>query len=230
MDKETIVVPEGMKQKEWFTVKEFREGVGASKTGFNRWLRTHPDFVAKYCQNISNGKQRPRYIIFWKGITAYVNDFAKTRPHSKIEDKLSPILQAKKKTTELANREIERARCQGNEIVQAEQDPILAMLGAISEMRRGQLAIEDRLSGLERMVEETTTIMTAPVATTQGQRKLLNDRVRNYCILHDLPFHIVWRQVHEHVGKPAIHHYEFKHYQAALKYVEKMYNETGLDY
>lgn len=222
MESMQIVVPEGMAKKEWFTAKEFAAGVKASQPSLVEWIRVHPKFKQEFCQKIGSGSKRPRYLIFWKGIAEYIaqkNAFNGNKNRAG-EQGFSEV---KSKVAEQANQNIERK--------QSQLTPIQALLQSVQMMAQMEQRVdahESKLLQLEEKIEAATEVLTSPVPVTNGQRQFLNDRVRKYCIEHDLPFHVVWRQVHEHVGLAAVHKYELKHYQAALKYVEKMYIETGL--
>lgn len=215
METMEISVPAGMVKKEWFTTTEFAAGVGISKRTLNLWIQRHPDFVKNFCQNISKGKI-VRYLIFWKGLSEYIAQKSQSGTAGNI---MFPIRKAKSVLAEKANQTIE---------TENSQDPMIANLTAMIELRKSQLAMTERMDHFENKLAEVTEVLTTPVDVTAGQRQFLNERVRKYCISHDLPFHIVWRQIHEHVGIPAVHLYKFKHYSAALKYIRKMYDETGL--
>jgi len=92
----------------------------------------------------------------------------------------------------------------------------------------------ERLDNVEKRLEEAATVLTKPVETTAGQRKFLNDRVRAYCVQmkktfdSDVPYHIVWGQIHNHVGVHGISNFKFPHLIAAEKYLQRMYEDSGL--
>lgn len=220
-----IVVPEGMAKKEWFSPAEVADGVKVSRAALVEWIRVHPKFRQEFCQKVGVGEKRPRFLIHWKGISEYFAQKSKTHRGNRYSKSLDPrdLETAKSNVAQMANQTIERQHSQS-----LPADPILANLQMMIEMRQSQLALGTKVEILEKKLEETMAIATTPVPVTNGQRQFLNERVRKYCIEHDLPFHVVWRQVHEHVGLAAVHKYELRHYQAALKYVEKMYRETGL--
>lgn len=223
---ENAVQTQPEQAKEWYTTAEFAAKIGINRRTLNLWLQRHPDFVAKHCKNrASIASVRPRYSIHWKAIVDYAtykNTFHGNQ-HVKKEMVSNPVENAKAVVSENALQNIERK--------QSQLSPIQALLQSVqmmAEMEQRVDAHESKLLQLEEKIEAATEVLTSPVPVTNGQRQFLNDRVRKYCIEHDLPFHVVWRQVHEHVGLAAVHKYELKHYQAALKYVEKMYIETGL--
>lgn len=220
-----ITVPDGMVEKEWHSIKEFAKGVGTIPNTLNRWLRMHPDFVEKYCQNISHSKARPRYRILWTGIAAYVNEYAKTRKPRKIQGKLPSISEAKEISTEIVNKTIE---------AQKSQDPILQNLMALVEVRKSQLAMGERLDRVEAKLEEATAVLTEPVETTAGMRRFLVDRVKGYTKQMkevfdvEVPYYVTYRQLHKHVGVYAIADFNFSQYTAALKLLKRIYIDSGL--
>lgn len=217
-----IVVPEGMTPKEWFKTTEFAAGVKSTPHAINQWIHRHPEFAEKYCQNISTNPARKKWLIYWEGISIFLAKRDRFRGNRFKSPE--PLV------TRGSESAVERVGEKANEAIkiQNSQDPIIANLQAMIELRQNQLATNERVEQLEKRVEEVVAIATSPIPVTAGQRQFLNDRVRKYCMEHDLPYHIVWRQIHDHVGVIAVHKYELKHYQAALKYLEKMYIETGL--
>jgi hypothetical protein len=205
-------------KKEWFTVKEFATGVKSTPHAVNQWLFRHINFAEKYCKNISKNPKRKKWTIHESGVAAYISIKNTNSPKiNALSERGFEV--AKDNIAQLANQQIAS---------QTTQDPILASLQAMVEMRQKQLTLDSKIETLEKRLEQTLSVATSPVPVTNGQRQFLNDRVKKYCMAHDLPFHIVWRQIHEHIGVAGVHNFEFKHYQAAIKYVEKMYIETGL--
>lgn len=135
------------------------------------------------------------------------------------------ISKAKAVTTELANREIE---------MQQSQDPIIQNLAALIEVRKSQLAMGERLDRVEAKIDSATSALTMPMETTAGMRQYLNDRVRGYTKQMkdvfdvDVPYHVTYRQLHNHVGVHGIASFNFSQYTAALKLLEKIYIDSGL--
>lgn len=64
---------------QWYTLRQFAKIVCLKKFGgvnrryvmaFRNFLKSRPDFVEKYCQNISLAK-RPKYLILWRGLEEF---------------------------------------------------------------------------------------------------------------------------------------------------------------
>lgn len=221
-----IVVPEGMAKKEWFRTPEFANGVGMTAHAVNQWIHRHPEFAQKYCQNISTNPERKKWLILWEGVSVFLA-IHNGRTGNQYRSKATltrAFEEAKENVAQKANEAIKMATMQPT-------TPIQALLQAVQQMADMEARFqktEQKVVMLEERLEEATNVLTTPIPVTAGQRQFLNDRVRKYCIEHELPYHTIWRQIHDHVGVIAVHKYELKHYQAALKYLEKMYIETGL--
>lgn len=235
MDNE-ITVPDGMQKKEWYSTKEFIAGVGTTNSSFHRWLKNHPDFVQKYCQNISHGLKRPRYKILWKGIAAYVNFFAMTRPRGKIVNKMSTISKAKELSTELANREIERQQSQPSmpmspEMMLLETARLLSHLTARIDNAAIQFRADHaRIEKVEATVESIENKLNEPLPTSSLHRQFLGDRVKLFAIKQDIHYSFVWRKVNKYVGRGHISYYDFSDFQKALKFIKGMYEEAKMEW
>lgn len=226
-----ITVPNGMQVKEWFNTKEFAAGVQSTPHAVNQWIHRHREFAEKYCQNVSKNPKRTNWLIFWEGIAVYIAQKSNTSRRSKALS-LRGLKDAQEKVGQKANETIKQFPGNGQlSPAQALLQAVQLMVSLEEKLNKVEVdnqATNQRLVQLEEKVQESIEVVTKPVASTEGQRRLLNDRVRHYCITHNLPYHIIWRQIHEHVGVYAVQNYEFRHYQASLKYLEKMYSDTGL--
>lgn len=236
MDATEINVPEGMQKKEWFKTKEFIKGVGTSNSAFNRWLKSHPEFVQQYCQNIGRGSKRPRYLILWKGIAAYVNEYAKTRPARKIVNNLSTISEAKKQSTDIVNKEIEKQNSQVpdlNKMLLMSQNLLLAIGGVNEKVNQLQTEMNGALKVIENVVvrmDAQEMEMKKPLPVTSIHRQFLNDRVRLFAIQENIEFSRVWRKVNEHVGRGGVAFYNFADFRKGLAFVKGLYEQSGMDW
>lgn len=233
MDNE-IAVPEHMVKKEWYSTKEFIAGVNTSSSGFHRWLKDHPDFVQKYCQNISHGTKRTRYRILWKGIAAYVNEYAKTRPAKKIVNNMLSISKAKEVTTELANREIERQLSQPTmtpEAMLLETARLLSHLTSRLDNAAVQFRADHaRIDKVEATVESIENKLNEPLPASSLHRQFLGDRVKLFAIKQDIHYSFVWRKVNKYVGRGHISYYDFADFQKALRFIKSMYEEAKMEW
>jgi hypothetical protein len=211
-------------QEEWF---DAHQAAPFLKISFKQvrvlWKKYHIQ-LEKYLLTIpSRGNTGTKTFINKEGLVVLTNIRDGFRGNQIIKESkglVSEPLQGKKKIAETAI----AATQLSNELL---NDPFI-------QLRLKQLQQDHKIAILEKKLEDTTIALTTPVETTAGERQFLNDRVKGYVkqmketYNTEIPYYNVWNQIHEHVGVHGIANFKFKHYMAAKKYLEQMFNDAGL--
>lgn len=228
-----IVVPEGMAKKEWFSVKEFAAGVQTTPHAVNQWLNRHPDFTSKYCQNISTGQKRKKWLIFWEGISVFISRRSNNgKPSDSLNLRVKEV--AQENVGKMANQTIKQQSGQPSELdklVLISQNLAAAFGGLSQKVLQIEQSYNESRAELQKVnarLEQHEKELEKPLPITSIHRQFLNDRVRLYAIQTKIEFRRVWQAINTHVGRGGVSFYEFKDFQIALKYLKDMYEEAGM--
>lgn len=217
--------------QQWFTVKEFSEKMGIHSTGLTRWLKNNPEFVQKHCQETTKSEKRKTYKIHWKGVAEYIALKNTAKRKRRNEDaKVASLPEAKSNLAERANKTLTHqspALTPGQALLQAVQ-LMVGLEEKLSNVEASNRETLEKVNLLEGRLHQAIEVQTNPIPVTHGQRMFLNDQVKRYVKSSGVPYHIAWRQLHEHVGVYGVHNYQMRHYDAAIKYLKKIYAATGL--
>jgi len=221
-----------------YTANEVAHYFGIDTSSMNKWLRKHEEFRNNnaYIIELGGGKKPKRYFTEL-GLTVYATVKDKTFKGNRFDKRVGPtLLQPQTSIAEYAHKQKQQAR----ELL---QDPIIAQLESLIEIRALQLdqekrikEQEERITRLESLseikrIEQITSeqkLLSFPEPTKQAPqrtvRSLVVEYVNAYANNTGLPHNVVWSKIYKEYSIRTRINLKTRaksHKLSALEYVEQ---------
>lgn len=217
-------------ENQYFSYPEAAELLNVSHEGLSRWLNNHIEIKEKYVSKKKHNGRR-RLVIASEAIPVIANMRDNNRGNQYAKNELSTKnVQFKK---ELAERAVEQTKQVNLPAAQNIEQLKTALMQAMVASQAALESLELATRNTERIEDHDQRLSllegdTSSLPITEGQKKVLNERIRKLAFERQIHFSQVWTQLHELVGKRSITEYVMEDYFVAITVIKKWYKMYGI--
>jgi len=200
----------------YYNAKEIAANLSTTVSAVNQTIRRYLNEIDKYIVKYkSKNDYRPVRYVSEKGVAILMN-LKKSSASNQFTKKDSYHEQNKQYKKHVVETAIEANDPKSNLQIEGK---LSTYVKALLEVTIKAEQNEERLKELEGDVALLKGD-TSKYPIREGQRRILNERVRGFAINLKAPFNKVWSKLHQSVGRKSIDDYVFEDYTLALSIID----------
>jgi hypothetical protein len=210
----------------FYSIDDIATRLNKANSSVYRLIQNYKSFLKDECVKLKGkNNYRASFHLSEKGVTKLLN-----LKGNVTSNQFSNALSANE--NELAFKEhVAEKAIESNQPEQA-----VATTGKLSQTIKALLAVceiaEQNQQEIKQLQGDVAMLKgdTSKYPIRKGQREILNERVRGFSYNANVPFHKVWKKLHEQVGRKTLDNYVFEDYQLALNVIGEWSKAYQLDF